>query len=356
VEKFGSMNTNAFINRVVLATSTIICVLALIYLFYLARTPLLWIGIAAFFAVAINPLVHRVAKFMPKQNIGLATLAILGTVTILALVLGYIFLAPLVQQTSSLIASIPELAKNAAKTLTNSPLAQNMNISQSDIEQYIQGNLSNIVLSASAIGGALINLLLSIMNSIIALVAISTMIFFMSSDGKNLKNIAIKSINPKNRTRIGNIGNKVYGIITGYVVGNIILSAVFGVCSALLLWAMGSPYWIPLGLMAGLIDLIPLVGSTIAAAIIAVISLLSGDPTTALVFAIFTILYVQLESNVLNPMVYSKSVDISPLIVLISILLGGAMAGIIGALIAIPVAATVQVIAKELLKDRLNSK
>jgi predicted PurR-regulated permease PerM len=139
------------------------------------------------------------------------------------------------------------------------------------------------------------------------------------------------------------------------VVGNLILSALFGVLAALILWAMGSPYWLPLAFMAGLIDLIPLVGSTIAAAIVAIICLLSGQTSIAVAFSVFTILYVQLESNVLNPMVYSKSVEVSPLIVLVSILLGGAMAGIVGALIAIPVAATLQVIAKELLKDRLAS-
>ncbi len=347
------MNTKFFINRVVLATAIIVSVFAVLYLFYLAREPLLWIGIAAFFAVAINPLVHRVSRYMPKNNISLAAITVLAAGAVGLSILAYLFLAPLIQQTSSLIASIPDLIHQASKFLTNTPIAQNINLTQSDIDQYIQANISNIVLSASAIGGALVGILMATINSVIALVAIVTLIFFMTVEGKSLKALALRIIVPENRERAAKIGRKVYVIITGYVVGNLILSVVFGVSSAIVLWVMGSPYWLPLGLVVGLIDLIPLVGSTIGAVIVAIISLLSGEVTTAIVFSVFTILYVQLENNVLNPMVYSKSVEISPLIVLVSILLGGAMAGIVGALIAIPAAATLQVVAKELLKDRL---
>ena len=349
------ISTKSYINRVVIATAVVFSVIGVLYLYNLVRGPLLWIGIAAFFAVAINPLVHMVAKFMPKKNIALATITVLLMGVAGMSLFAYLFLAPLISQTASLIASIPELAQKAATALTNTPLAHSINLSQTDIDNYIQNNISNIVLSASAIGGALIGILLATINSVIALVAIISLVFFMSAEGNTWKSIAIRSVEPASRERVAMIGHKVYNIITGYVVGNLILSALFGALSALILWALGSPHWLPLAFVAGLIDLIPLVGSTIAAVLIATISLLAGQTNISIAFAVFTILYVQLESNVLNPMVYSKSVEISPLIVLISILLGGAMAGIVGALIAIPVAATIQVIVKELFKERLEA-
>jgi predicted PurR-regulated permease PerM len=349
------MTNKTYIHRVFTATIIVLSIIGVLYLILLARGPLLWIGIATFFSVAINPLVRQVARVMPRKNIALAAITVLVIGIAGLSVLTYLFLAPLIAQTTNLLASIPELVQKAAKTLTNTPLAHSINLSQSVVNTYIQNNISNIIGSASWIGGALLGIFIATVKSLLAIVAIISLIFFMSAEGRRWKELSLRVIEPESRKRVVEIGHKVYGIITGYVVGNLILSLIFGVSSALVLWIMKSPYWLPLGLLACLIDLIPLVGSTIAAILVATICVLSGQTSAAIVYSIFTILYVQLESNVLNPMVYSKSVEISPLIVLVSILLGGAMAGIIGALIAIPVAATIQVIAKDLLRDRLAS-
>jgi predicted PurR-regulated permease PerM len=349
------MDTREYAKRSLITTAIVFGVAALVYVTYLIRGPLLWIAIAAFVAIAINPAVHLIRRHIPGQNLVLATLIFLVVAGLVGIGMVALFLGPLISQVGGLLGDLPKFANDTLTKFAGSEAAKSLNLTQSGITSYVQSNLSNVINQASLVGTTLVNIIVKIIDNIIALVAIVTLVFFMTLEASRWKRISLKSLHPRHRDKVLEIGKKVYEIITGYVVGNIFLSIIFGVSSALVLWIMHSPYWLALGLFVGVIDLIPLVGSTIGATIVAIISLLSGQPATALVFAIYTVVYVQLENNVLNPMVYSKSVDVSPLVVLVALLIGGAMAGIVGALVAIPVAASLQVITRELLKKRLAS-
>lgn len=348
--------TNSFGYKVFLATIIVFATTALLYMGYLARGPLMWIGIATFFAIALNPTIKKVAKFMPKKNIAAATLVVMiGLLAFFALLTTYL-MAPLVNQTVKLASEVPALIDNISKLIVSAPGGHTLNISSDTITSYIRSNIDNLLSSASEVGKVLLGIIVGIINSIVAVVAIISLIFFMTVEADRWKNVAISLFATRHQKRVSDIGEKVYKIINGYVIGNIILSIMYGLASALVLWIMKSPYFLPLGLLTGLIDLIPLVGSTIGAIIVVIISLLSGELWTAIVYVIFSLLYVQVENNVLNPAIYSKNVDVSPLIVLASILIGASVGGIIGALLAIPVAASIQVIGRELLKGRIVSK
>ncbi len=345
-------NTATFAKRTLLATVIILMVSLAIYAGYLARVPLMWIGIAAFLAVAINPMVHQTARFMPKKSTALATLLILFIGIGGLFVIAVLFLTPLIDQSIKLLASIPDLLTKIGNSFAKTPIAHSLNVNNQTISNFVHTNVDAIVNSVSFIGGVLVSTAVSLVNGVIAVVAIISLVFFMTTEEKRWKAVAMSLVPHQNKDKVASIGHKVYRIINGYVVGNIILSIIFGVSSALVLWIMKSPYFLPLGLAVGLIDLIPLVGSTIGAIIVSLVCLLTGQTWAAVVFIIYTILYVQLENNVLNPAIYSKNVDISPLIVLASILIGGAVAGIIGALLAIPVAATLQVIGREIIATK----
>lgn len=345
----NSDDSIAFAKRVLLAAIVIFAMVVVMYAGYLARVPLMWIGMAAFLAVAINPMVHQTARIMPKKSLALATLAVLVVCIGGLFIIVSLFLTPLIDQTIKLLSSIPDLLTKAGNVFTTTPIAHSLNVNDQTISNFVHSNVNSIVNSVSFIGGVLVSTAVGLVNGIIALVAIISLVFFMTMEEQRWKAVAMSLVPRQNRDKVGTIGQKVYHIINGYVVGNIILSAIFGVSSALVLWIMKSPYFLPLGLAVGLIDLIPLVGSTIGAILVSLVCILTGQIWAAVVFIGFTLIYVQLENNVLNPAIYSKNVDISPLIVLTSILIGGAVAGIIGALIAIPVAATIQVIARELI-------
>ena len=133
--------------------------------------------------------------------------------------------------------------------------------------------------------------------------------------------------------------------------GNLSISLVAGTVSTAVLLVLGVPYAVALGLIVGLLDLIPLAGATLAAIIVSAVGFLHST-TAGIVLVIFFVVYQQLENHVLQPLVYGRTVQLSPLIVLIAVLMGAELAGVIGALGAIPVAGSIQVVLLDWLAER----
>ena len=133
--------------------------------------------------------------------------------------------------------------------------------------------------------------------------------------------------------------------------GNLAISLIAGVASTAVLLALGVPFAVALGLLVAILDLIPLAGATIAAIIVSTVAFLDST-ASGMIVLVFFVLYQQLENHVLQPIVYGRTVQLSPLAVLIAVLIGAELAGVIGALAAIPVAGTIQVILVDWLQHR----
>ena len=147
------------------------------------------------------------------------------------------------------------------------------------------------------------------------------------------------------------VGNDIYRTIGGYVTGNLTISLIAGIVSTAVLFGVGVPFAVALGLLVAILDLIPLAGATIAAILVSTVAFLDST-TSGVIVLIFFIVYQQLENHVLQPIVYGRTVQLSPLVVLIAVLIGAELAGVIGALAAIPVAGAVQVILVDWLEHR----
>lgn len=139
------------------------------------------------------------------------------------------------------------------------------------------------------------------------------------------------------------MAKQMYAAVTGYVNGNFLTSAIAAVSSMIVMTLVGVPFAIPLGLLVGLLDLIPLVGATMAAILVVLIALFASV-TAAIIMAVYFAIYQQVENNILQPLVYGKSTELSPLVVTVAIIIGSTLAGIFGALVAIPVAACIKVV------------
>src|SRR5207244_5764708 len=153
------------------------------------------------------------------------------------------------------------------------------------------------------------------------------------------------------RERWRSVGHDIYRAVGGYVTGNLLISLIAGVSTAIVLVIMGVPYSVALGLIVGILDLIPLAGATIAGIIIAAVAFLPSIPA-GIVVVVFFIVYQQIENHFLQPVVYGRTVQLSPLVILISLLVGAELAGVLGALAAIPVAGAFQVIIVDFLRNR----
>jgi predicted PurR-regulated permease PerM len=155
----------------------------------------------------------------------------------------------------------------------------------------------------------------------------------------------------RSQERWRSVGRDVYRTVGGYVTGNLLISLIAGVATTIVLLIMRVPYAVALGLVVALLDLIPLAGATIAAIIVALVAFIHSIPA-GIVVVVFFVLYQQLENHVLQPVVYGRTVQLSPLAVLIAVLIGAELAGVLGALGAIPVAGTIQVLLRDWQRER----
>jgi predicted PurR-regulated permease PerM len=153
------------------------------------------------------------------------------------------------------------------------------------------------------------------------------------------------------RPRAERIADKIYRTVGGYVTGNLFISLIAGVSSTVVLLILDVPYAVALGLIVAILDLVPLAGATLAAIIVSTVAFITSVPD-GIIVVVFFIVYQQLENHFLQPIVYSRTVQLSPLAILISVLIGAELAGVLGALAAIPVAGTLQVLILEWIQAR----
>ncbi len=177
------------------------------------------------------------------------------------------------------------------------------------------------------------------------------MTIFMLLEGPVWMERFYSLLSPASQPRWRAIGRDVYRTVGGYVTGNLLISIIAGVVSTVVLVVMGVPFAVALGLLVAILDLVPLAGATIAAVVVGTVAFLHSIPA-GIVMVVFFLAYQQLENHVLQPLIYGRTVQLSPLVVLISVLIGAELAGILGALAAIPVAGSIQVFLRDWLARR----
>jgi predicted PurR-regulated permease PerM len=204
--------------------------------------------------------------------------------------------------------------------------------------------LGNVLLSTGeiAVGAA---------GFIAALVTVLTLTFFLLLGSERYVNAGVGLFPEAHQPLVRRILGQSAGAISGYVTGNLAISVICGVTTFVVLVILGMPYAAPLALLVAVLDLIPLVGATLGGALLVIVGLFV-EPWKAVVLLIFVLVYQQLESNVLQPMVYSQAVQLNGLVILIALLVGGQLLGIPGALLAIPVAEIIRIVTTELLAYR----
>jgi predicted PurR-regulated permease PerM len=151
------------------------------------------------------------------------------------------------------------------------------------------------------------------------------------------------------------ISGDIYRSVSGYVAGNVIISIIAGTVAWISLTLLNVPFAVPLAVLVAFLDLIPLVGATIGAVVVGIVTAFHDFPTATLIWAVIAVVYQQVENNVLQPIVYRRTVDVPPLAVIVAILIGSSLLGVLGALVAIPIAAAVQIVAKDLWHARKAS-
>jgi predicted PurR-regulated permease PerM len=190
-----------------------------------------------------------------------------------------------------------------------------------------------------------------VITGVFATITIFFIVFFMLREGRRWVAAFLDLVPPASRPRWERVFAGVTRTIRGYVTGNLVISFIAGVVAYVTLLAIGVPYALPLAVLVAILDLVPLVGATIATVAAAAGALPEGVVAAIIVIVVFVV-YQQIENHLLQPLIYGRTVQLSPLIVLVSILIAGSIAGILGALIAIPIAGSLQVVVVELIEAR----
>jgi len=328
--------TTRQIARIVFTTAACLGVL---YLFVQIRGTLLLLGIAIFLAVALGPAVDFFARRMPRAA---AILFVYVLITLLYAGVLALVVPPVIDGAGKLSRDIPGYIED----LRNNSTIRNFD-NKYDITGTLQQEAEKLPSRLGDAAGALQSLAAAAFNAAFQLLTVLTMTFFLLLDGKRIARFLVNRAGREHAPRMATIAERIYKSTAGYVAGALTISSINGLITFITLTILKVPFAVPLAVLMFFFGLIPLVGATIGGAIILVVKLFTNFPTATIVYAIVLILYQQLENNVLQPFVYKRTVNVPPLAVIVAILAGSSILGVIGALVAIPIAAALQIVIRE---------
>jgi predicted PurR-regulated permease PerM len=328
----------------------ILATVAILVLLYLAWRIVTWILVAVFLALALNPAVEFFHRRWLRRGYAAGLVFILAVAAIVGL--GFLVIPPLVRQVTDFIQAIPSLVDDLVAGRGPLGFLQRdyhiVDRIRSAIEKRGAGGVLGITAPAVAVAQ-------SVFSVIAACVSIAFLTFFMLLDGPEMVERFYNFLPEKSRPRWQRVGTEIYRTVGGYVTGNVLISLIAGVAAAIALFVLGSKYSIALAVVVAILDLIPLAGATLAAVIVAGVVFVELGWIQGAIIVVFFLVYQQVENHVLQPVIYGRTVQLSPLVVLVSVLIGAELAGILGALAAIPVAGIVQAVARELLRWRAET-
>jgi predicted PurR-regulated permease PerM len=241
-----------------------------------------------------------------------------------------------------------EYIKGLAKQYGLGGLFQRFSDQLHELRKQLGGVLQNL-LSASG------QIALSVAGAIAALATILTLTFFLLLGSERYVNAGVGLFPEAHQPLVRRLLSKSAGAISGYVSGNLAISVICGVTTLVVLLLLGMPYAAPLALLVAVLDLIPLVGATLGGALLVIVGLFV-EPWKAVVLLVYIVVYQQAEGSLLQPIVYSKAVQLNGLVILIALLVGGQLLGIPGALLAIPVAEIIRIVVTELVAYRRTAQ
>jgi predicted PurR-regulated permease PerM len=339
---------NRTVSRVTLVIiGLVLATLLILSLAWEARQILTWIVIAGFFAVALHPVVTWVENRGRWLKRWLATLIVylLAVVVIGGLIT--VFVVPLVHEGTQLANNTPQLiADIKAGRGPVGGLAERFHVLD-----YIQSHETQIRGYASQLGAPTLAVLRTAATGVAGLVTIFVLSYLMVLEAPKVVSGFLALFSEQRAARIRRVSHDCAKTITGYISGNLLISLICGLLTFGVLVVMHVKYAGLIALFVGLADLIPLVGATLGA-VVAVLAGFTHSVTAGIVVVVFFVIYQQLENHLLQPMIFARTVQLNPLAVLLAILIMTELAGILGALLAIPIGGIIQIIARDIWDTR----
>jgi predicted PurR-regulated permease PerM len=295
--------------------------------------------LATFIAVAMSAPVNLLARHMHRGlAIGLAYLALLLIPVLLALIL----VPPIVNGVDDLAVKAPDYAAQAQDYVQKNKTLRKLEDDYGVITQ-LEDQAKKLPQKLGTAAGTLTSIGLGVVNSVFAGVTILILSIFMVADGRRWVEGALALHPPERAARLDRALSRISTAVANYVGGALAQATIAGLTSFIVMEILGIPFAAPLAVLVAFADLIPLVGATIAAVLVGIVTLFADFPIDLIIWVVWAIVYQQLENTVIQPQIQRRAVDLHPFLVLVSVLFGSTLFGVAGALLAIPAAASLQI-------------
>jgi predicted PurR-regulated permease PerM len=311
-----------------------------LYLVWRVRGVIRLVGISLFFALALMPIVDAIDSRVRAPR-GLIILGVYGILIAAVLVIGYVVVPSLVKQVEQIARDAPRYAADLRHNATFRHYDNRYHITAKlvrDAHQlpqmlgHLVGPLKDVTVQAA-----------SFIGQVTTVLAIS---FLLVLHGRKYVNLGL-SLTGHHERRYHQLIIDVNKAVSQYVLGNIVISVLATIATWIVLTILGVPYALSLGLLVGFFDLIPLVGATLGAIFVGLATVTVDFPTATIIWVAFIIVWQRFEDYLVQPLVYGKALKVNPIVTIVSVLAGASLLGILGALLAIPIAAAIQIILRD---------
>jgi predicted PurR-regulated permease PerM len=299
--------------------------------------------IAAFLAVALSGPVNVLDRYMKR---GFAITIVYFCLLLVPIGIGALIIPPLVTQGNNLIQNLPEYAQDV-QDYTNKNERLRKIEADYNITEKLQAEAEKLPARVGDAASVLGDIGLGLVNSLFSLFTILVLTAFLLGSGANWVNRFIDLRPTEHQARVRTALDHMGKAVGAYVGGVLAQATLAAILAYIVLTILGVPFAAALAIVIFFADLVPLVGATIGAVVVGVVTVFGDFPTATIVWVIYSIAYQQVENTVIQPQIQKRAVNVHPFIVLVAVLFGSTLLGVLGALVAIPVAASVQIAIRE---------
>lgn len=331
------------VRQVVRLIMILVAVALSLYLIYLLRRPIGWLLAATFLTIALSGPVNVLARKMKR---GFAITLVYIGLLLVPFLLAALIVPPLVSEVSKLADNAPKYAKDVTDFVQKNDRLQKLN-KDYDITGKLQDQAEKIPEKLGDAAGTVRDVGIGIVNSIFTVVTILILTAFMLGSGRRWVDAGLGQLPEERAQSLRRVLDRSSKAIANYVAGALFQAGLAGVLSFLVLKLLGVSFAAPLAILIFFLDLIPLVGATIGAVLVGVVTLFDNFPTVTIIWIIWSIVYQQLENNLVQPRIQQRAVNVHPFVIIVAVLFGSTLLGVLGAIVAVPVAATIHIAVRE---------
>ncbi|MDX6717960.1 MAG: hypothetical protein QOJ63_214 [Solirubrobacteraceae bacterium] len=314
-------------------------VTVLVEVVLMSQRVLIWMFVSLLLALALNPALDTLQRHGIRRRGAAAAVVYLLVAAFLAGV-GALIVPTLAQQVGDFIQAVPGYVQELTRGRGPLGFLETKYHVVERVQKAVNGSGSSPIAGGAS---AALDVTRSVVTFVAAVVTITFLTLFMLLEGPQWVRRLIALFPAHAQPTARAIADDVYRMIGRYVTGNLLISLIAGTTMTIVLLALGVPFALALGLLVAILDLIPLAGATLGAIVVTLVAL-TDSVTAGIVVCGYTIVYQQLENHLIQPLVYGRTIALSPLAILVSVLIGAEVAGVIGALSAIPIGGTIQIL------------